>query len=755
MEGKQMKKLFTGLTVFALVIAMAVSACPLAFAESVVKVGGITFVINGNTAEVYQYDGAGGSVTIPSKVNGAVVTSIGNYAFAEEYGKTEPSKRITSVSIPDTVRTVGKGAFMECTSLKYIELPMSLTTLGDAVFWYCESLEKAVVFSAVKSMGANVFGRCPKLTVYCESGSVAETYAKSNSVKTKPIYPSKVTVNKASVSLDKGGSAKLTASVYPANCYYKDIIWVSDNASVASVDRNGTVTAKNYGKADIRCYSVLGDAEYTVRISVEVPKVKEITCADRTLTGYTVKWSKVKGASGYRLQKYVNNQWKTVKTTSKTKYTFKDLKEGSSCKYRVRAYIKGGSSKVWGKWSEILTASTKTVSKVTGLTLSKCDSKSLKIKWNKLPDADGYEVYCYNTKSKKYEKIKTTSKTSFTHEDLKAGVKNSYKVRGYMKANGKKIKGKYSSVLTACTAPSKVKNVKAGSATKTTLAVKWSKVKNADGYTVEISGAGLNKTVATNKTSYTFTGLTKNTKYTVKVRAYIACGGKNRYGAYSDKKTFSTNYMPTSVADIAAEFNEALTKTASAKSLYSSRTTEVAAGITSYNISDRYALNTAKALVSNYTGTSVMTADFENGIDKISKIKTAKFFTGNDKVQAFPASAIKKASFKKDGSGFLVTLELKPESVKNNALPQNSSKLAPMIDWKTITQEVSSDAAVSSTATNYTGTTVRAKINKFGRFDTLTVSAPFTARINGRINGKNCNITVQGKKTLDFVITWW
>lgn len=750
-----MKKLFTGLTVFALVVAMAVSVCPLAFAESVVKVGGITFVINGNTAEVYQYDGPGGSVVIPSKVNGAAVTSIGNYAFAEEYGKTEASKRITSVDIPDTVKTIGKGAFMECTSLKYVELPMSLTTLGDAVFWYCESLEKAVVFSDTKAMGANVFGRCGKLTVYCESGSAAEAYARSNSVATKAIYPSKVTVSKSSVSLSKGGSVKLKASVYPADCYYNDIFWTADDGSIVSVAKDGTVTAKKYGKTKIHCYGVLGDAEATVSVSVEVPKVKEITCTDRTLTGYTVKWSKVKGADGYKLQKYVNSQWKTVKTTSKTKYTFKDLKEGSSCKYRVRAYIKDGSKKVWGKWSEILTASTKTVSKVKGLTLSKCDSKSLKIKWNKLADADGYEVYCYNAKSKKYEKIKTTTKTSFTHEGLKSGSENSYKVRGYMKVGNKKVKGKYSSVLTASTAPSKVKGVKAASATKTTLAVKWSKVKNADGYTVEITGGGYNKTVTVSKTAYTFTGLTKNTKYTVRVKAYINSCGKKRYGAYSDKAALSTNYMPTSVADIAAEFNEALGKTASAKTLYASKTQSVSAQITKYNISDRYTLNTAKALVSNYTGSSVLTADFENGADKSSGIKTAKFFTGNDIAQSLPASAIKKASFKKDGSGFLVTLELKAESVKNNAFPANSSKIAPMIDWNTVTREISADAAVTSTATNYTGTTVKAKINKFGKFDTLVVSAPFTARINGRINGKTCDVTVQGKKTLDFVITWW
>ncbi len=750
-----MKKYFKKPLAFLLAFMFVLSVCPIAMAQSVVKVDGITYIINGDSAEVNAYSGNGGEVVIPSKVNGVPVTSIGNYAFAEEYGVTDDAKRITSVSVPYTVKTIGKGAFMECTKLKKVELSSSVTTLGDALFWYCESLEKVLVFPDTKAIGENVFAKCPLLTVYCESGSAAEAYAKSNGVKTKPIYPSSVKINKTSVTLSKGGQYALKATVTPADCYYPDVYWVSENSNSVSVSQTGVVKAEKFGTAKVNCYALYGYAQASVKVTVEVPKTTGLSCEDRTLTGYTVKWSKVKNADGYCLQKYVGNQWKTVKTLSKTKYTFKDLKEGSSCQYRVRAYINENGKKVWGKWSEILTASTKAVGKVTGLKVSTYSSSSLKLKWNKAQDADGYEIYRLNVKTNKYEKIKTTTKTTYTDENLSYATQYKYKVKAYMKVNSKKHYGKYSSVLTATTAPAKVKGVKASEATKTTLTVKWTKAKNASGYEIYVTGTNFKKTVTTTKTTYKLTGLTKNTKYSVKVRAYITLSNKKYYGAYSTAVSLSTNYMPTSVADIVAEYNDALLKTAKSPEFYATKNATVTADITENNITDRYSLNTAKALVSDYTGSSVAAVDFYNGKDKLSAITAPVFFSGNQTLKTLSASAVKKATFKKDGSGYAVTLELKPETVDGENLPKNSSALAPMIDWKTVTKEISSDATVKSVSTQYTATTVKAKINQFGKLDLMTVTAPFTARIKGSINGKNCDVTVQGKKLFDFVITWW
>ena len=67
-------------------------------------------------------------------------------------------------------------------------------------------------------------------------------------------------------------------------------------------------------------------------------------------------WKKVSGASGYEIQRYSSSKKKyvTVKTITKgftTSYTNGSLNASTTYKYRVRAYKKSGSKKVYGSWS--------------------------------------------------------------------------------------------------------------------------------------------------------------------------------------------------------------------------------------------------------------------------------------------------------------------------------------------------------------------------------------------------------------------
>lgn len=751
-----MKSFITKLTALVFVLSIVASACPLSFAESVISVDDIQYVIDGNKASVYKYVGDGGKVTIKSKVNGVNVTSIGNYAFAEEYDNTNPSKRITSVSIPNSVKTIGKGAFMECTALKSVELPISLTTLGDTVFWYCESLEKVIAFPDLKIIGEKVFYGCSDdLTVYCGKGSVVEKYAKSYGINTQSYTPTSLNLNKTSLSLNKGETYTLKATVKPTSTYLNAVSWSSDNKSIASVNQNGKVTANKYGKTKITCQTLFGDLKKTVSVNVRVPQIKQFKCTDKTFSSYTLTWEKVKGADGYTLQKYVNGEWKTIKNTTSTKYSVTKLSQGSSHKYRVRAYANQDSKKFRGTWSETLTASTKTVGTVRNLAVSDCSSTSIKLSWSKVSGANGYEIYLYNTSSKKYERIYTTAKTSFTHEKLSASGKYTYKVRAYIKSGDTKIRGNSSSALTAYTAPSKVKNVRSGGATKSTLTVKWNSVKNAAGYQLYVTGPDYKKTVSTTGTSYKLTGLEKRTKYTVKVRAYVKNSDKKYYGLYSTAASLYTNYIPSSISDIVEEFNDAMLKTTKAGEFCSVKTSNVTAKITEKDFSNRKTVNTVNALIDEFTGPHISELNISYEKDgKVNKT-VAEFLTGNESISSLTSSAVNKASCTKDGSGYFVTIELKPESVKNNKFPKNSSKLSPMIDWENITSFCSPDAKIESTSTKYTGTTVKGKINKSGKFDTLFISAPFTSQITGEVNGKTCNMTVEGKKSFDFVITWW
>ena len=67
------------------------------------------YTTNNGTITITGYTGSGGVVTIPGSVNFLPVTSIGDLAFFY-------CTNLTSVTIPNSVTSVGGGAFESCTS---------------------------------------------------------------------------------------------------------------------------------------------------------------------------------------------------------------------------------------------------------------------------------------------------------------------------------------------------------------------------------------------------------------------------------------------------------------------------------------------------------------------------------------------------------------------------------------------------------------------------------------------------------------
>ena len=90
-----------------------------------------------------------------------------------------------------------------------------------------------------------------------------------------------VVLNKTSLSLAKGSSKKLTATVSPSDATDNTVKWSSDNPSVATVDQNGQVTAVNAGNAVITASA--GDIAATCEVSVFIP-VTSVTLSSTDLT---------------------------------------------------------------------------------------------------------------------------------------------------------------------------------------------------------------------------------------------------------------------------------------------------------------------------------------------------------------------------------------------------------------------------------------------------------------------------------------
>ena len=100
------------------------------------------------------FDGCSGltSVTIPNSV-----TSIGDEAFKDCSG-------LTSVTIGNSVTTIGEAAFRGCSGLTSGTIPNSVTSIGEAAFYGCSGLTSVTIPNSVTSIGKYAFEDCFWLT---------------------------------------------------------------------------------------------------------------------------------------------------------------------------------------------------------------------------------------------------------------------------------------------------------------------------------------------------------------------------------------------------------------------------------------------------------------------------------------------------------------------------------------------------------------------------------------------------------------
>ncbi len=97
-----------------------------------------------------------GALTIPSKIGGYSVTAIADYAFANCY-------QLTSVVIPNTVKTIGQYAFNGCQALTKVTLSKNVKTLSIGAFSECPVLTTVIIPEGVTTIGDSAFSNCKAL----------------------------------------------------------------------------------------------------------------------------------------------------------------------------------------------------------------------------------------------------------------------------------------------------------------------------------------------------------------------------------------------------------------------------------------------------------------------------------------------------------------------------------------------------------------------------------------------------------------
>ena len=113
-----------------------------------------------------------GDVVVPSLVNyngeKYEVVAIGEYAMVNVGSSNDEGRvagwsnnsKLSSVTLPSTILSIGNHAFEGCSALTSITIPNSVTSIGNAAFSGCSGLTSITIPNSVTSIGYSAFSGC-------------------------------------------------------------------------------------------------------------------------------------------------------------------------------------------------------------------------------------------------------------------------------------------------------------------------------------------------------------------------------------------------------------------------------------------------------------------------------------------------------------------------------------------------------------------------------------------------------------------
>ena len=117
--------------------------------------GQFSYSTNDGTLTITGYDGPGGTVVIPDRINGLPVTAIGEAAFQNR-------TNVNNFVIAESVTTIGARAFSGCSWLFGVTIPRGVS-IPEYAFYRCFQLVDVVIPEGATNIGAYAFFDCPSL----------------------------------------------------------------------------------------------------------------------------------------------------------------------------------------------------------------------------------------------------------------------------------------------------------------------------------------------------------------------------------------------------------------------------------------------------------------------------------------------------------------------------------------------------------------------------------------------------------------
>lgn len=285
------------------------------------------------------------------------------------------------------------------------------------------------------------------------------------------VYPSKATTEKNGMAVSKCDvcSFSKTEKISKVNIAYDKsyVVYTGQTALPKVTLKSGDTVLEegtdyfitflspdstDYGEYKISIKSAENRAyEFDAEVSYSIlPGETEKLTVSQTTSSIKLSWSKVYGATGYRVYLYDYNEkeWVRIKSTTANSFTLKALNSGTRYRFAVQAYHKTADGTVYFSGGKVaVTTSTKPAT-VKSLKASSPAKGKLSLSWANISGETSFEIYYSTSKNGTYKKYcgVGANTVKYNAAKLKSGNTLYFKVRACKTINGVTVYGDFSTV---------------------------------------------------------------------------------------------------------------------------------------------------------------------------------------------------------------------------------------------------------------------------------------------------------------------
>ena len=501
--------------------------------------------------------------------------------------------------IEKTVTSLGQYAFTYCKYIKNVNLPDGIKEIGDDTFSNCTSLETINLPDSITKIGNKAFYECPlkQLVLPKNLQHIGYNVATSQSITSIKIPKTLVSASLGE-DFEIGDWGETLKYLVGPFTNCNNLLTMEFEDGIERIPDN--VIIKYWG--DLK--------------NIIIPA--SVTSIGKNLTniyGPTIYGITIYGYAGSYAETYANEN--NIK--------FVDLEE------------------------------------VENFKALRTSSTSIVLSWDKVSDANGYEIFRATSENGKYIKVKTiTNNDTITNTStgLQDGTSYYYKIKAYKETDGKKEYIKQAS-LKAVTNPVKPINLKAVNSTKNSIQISWDKVDRATGYEVfrstsENSNYVRVKTITDNNTTQIISpNLKEDTTYYYRVKAYIEVDGKKIYSNSATLK--AATLKPINITELKMVANSTNSIRISWKQV------DDVDGYEVFRSTDKNGKYTKIKTITNNTTVSIASPNLQKGTTYYYKVRAYKTVGENKQYGEF---SLIETSTKPDAVNNLNAIFITDKSVK-------------------------------------------------------------------------------------------